>query len=61
MFFKPEEDIQRKEKIVLVDSSIFKGLSFRETGEFSGGVVFNISLSAYQKIITEPFFKIKFS
>ena len=39
---------------MLEDGSSYKGLSFGSTGETSGEVVFNTSMTGYQEILTDP-------
>jgi carbamoyl-phosphate synthase small subunit len=41
-------------KLVLEDGSIFTGTAFGATGEVSGEVVFNTSMTGYQEILTDP-------
>ena len=43
--------------LALEDGTIFKGKSFGASGETSGEVVFNTSLSGYQEILTDPSYK----
>jgi carbamoyl-phosphate synthase small subunit len=43
--------------LALEDGTIFRGTSFGATGERSGEVVFNTSLSGYQEVITDPSYK----
>ncbi|MBU0503656.1 MAG: glutamine-hydrolyzing carbamoyl-phosphate synthase small subunit [Candidatus Omnitrophota bacterium] len=43
--------------LALEDGRIFKGKSFGASGERSGEVVFNTSMSGYQEIITDPSYK----
>ncbi|MDD5505439.1 MAG: glutamine-hydrolyzing carbamoyl-phosphate synthase small subunit [Candidatus Omnitrophica bacterium] len=43
--------------LVLEDGTIFKGSSFGASGERTGEVVFNTSMSGYQEIITDPSYK----
>lgn len=40
--------------LVLEDGLIFQGRSFGATGEKSGEVVFNTSLTGYQEVLTDP-------
>ena len=40
--------------LVLEDGSVFKGKSFGATGEATGEVVFNTSMTGYQEILTDP-------
>jgi carbamoyl-phosphate synthase small subunit len=47
----------KKAKIVLEDGKIFEGYSFGASGEISGEVVFNTSLTGYQEILTDPSYK----
>ncbi len=48
---------QIKAKIALEDGRVFDGFSFGATGERSGEVVFNTSLTGYQEILTDPSYK----
>jgi carbamoyl-phosphate synthase small subunit len=43
--------------LALADGTIYKGVSFGATGERSGEVVFNTSLTGYQEVITDPSYK----
>ena len=43
--------------LALEDGKIFKGESFGATGERSGEVVFNTSMTGYQEILTDPSYK----
>ncbi len=43
--------------LALEDGKIFRGESFGATGERSGEVVFNTSMSGYQEVITDPSYK----
>ena len=47
-----------KAKLVLENGSIFTGESFGASGETSGEVVFNTSLTGYQEILTDPSYAI---
>jgi carbamoyl-phosphate synthase small subunit len=40
--------------LALADGSVFEGRSFGASGEASGEVVFNTSMSGYQEILTDP-------
>ncbi len=40
--------------LALADGKFFNGLSFGATGEVSGEVVFNTSMTGYQEILTDP-------
>jgi carbamoyl-phosphate synthase small subunit len=46
--------IVMKAKLVLENGTIFTGESFSATGETTGEVVFNTSLTGYQEILTDP-------
>jgi len=46
-----------KAKIVLEDGRVFEGTSFGASGENTGEVVFNTSMSGYQEILTDPSYK----
>lgn len=46
-----------KAALALADGRIFYGQSFGATGEVSGEVVFNTSLSGYQEILTDPSYR----
>ncbi len=41
-------------KLALADGTVFTGLRFGASGEVSGEVVFNTSLTGYQEILTDP-------
>jgi len=43
-----------KAKLMLENSTVFEGESFGATGETSGEVVFNTSMTGYQEIFTDP-------
>ena len=43
--------------LALEDGSVFKGRSFAASGERTGEIVFNTSMSGYQEIITDPSYK----
>ena len=49
----------KKEKgiIALEDGTIFEGTSFGASGERTGEVVFNTSMTGYQEILTDPSYK----
>jgi carbamoyl-phosphate synthase small subunit len=53
----PEEKNNMKAILALEDGKIFRGESFGATGERSGEVVFNTSMSGYQEVITDPSYK----
>ncbi len=40
--------------LALADGSVFEGTSFGATGEATGEVVFNTSMTGYQEILTDP-------
>ncbi|HKJ05724.1 MAG TPA: glutamine-hydrolyzing carbamoyl-phosphate synthase small subunit [Geopsychrobacteraceae bacterium] len=40
--------------LALADGKVFEGKSFGATGEISGEVVFNTSMTGYQEILTDP-------
>src|SRR4051795_11473296 len=40
--------------LALADGTTFEGVSFGATGESTGEVVFNPSMSGYQEILTDP-------
>ena len=40
--------------LALADGTVFQGISIGATGETSGEVVFNTSLTGYQEILTDP-------
>lgn len=46
-----------KALIALEDGTIFEGESFTGSGETSGEIVFNTSMSGYQEILTDPSYK----
>ena len=43
--------------LALADGRIFEGKSFGASGESSGEVVFNTSMSGYQEVLTDPSYK----
>jgi carbamoyl-phosphate synthase small subunit len=43
--------------LALEDGSIFKGLSIGVSGETTGEVVFNTSMTGYQEILTDPSYR----
>src|SRR3990167_378081 len=47
----------KKAVLVLEDGLAFEGVSFGQSGEAVGEVVFNTSLSGYQEILTDPSYK----
>jgi len=46
-----------KAVLALADGRIFEGKSFGATGEATGEVVFNTSMSGYQEVLTDPSYK----
>jgi len=44
-------------KLALEDGTIFTGENFGATGEISGEVVFNTSMTGYQEILTDPSYR----
>ena len=48
------EVIGLKAILLLEDGTIFEGKSFGKTGEVTGEVVFNTSMTGYQEILTDP-------
>ncbi|HAG08654.1 MAG TPA: carbamoyl phosphate synthase small subunit [Desulfotomaculum sp.] len=46
-----------KALIALEDGTIFEGESFTGSGEISGEIVFNTSMTGYQEILTDPSYK----
>ena len=40
--------------LALADGTVFRGYSIGATGETSGEVVFNTSMTGYQEILTDP-------
>ncbi len=46
-----------KALLVLADGTVFEGRSFGVSGEFSGEVCFNTSMTGYQEIITDPSYR----
>ena len=47
----------KKAIIALEDGTIFEGTSFGASGERTGEVVFNTSMTGYQEILTDPSYK----
>lgn len=45
---------KKKAILALEDGTVFHGYSFGATGETSGEVVFNTSMTGYQEILTDP-------
>ena len=43
--------------LALADGRVFTGKSFGATGEATGEVVFNTSMSGYQEVLTDPSYK----
>ena len=43
-----------KAALALADGRVFYGRAFGSTGEISGEVVFNTSMTGYQEILTDP-------
>ncbi|WP_028777082.1 carbamoyl phosphate synthase small subunit [Shimazuella kribbensis] len=43
-----------KARLLLIDGTVFMGISFGATGESIGEVVFNTSMTGYQEIVTDP-------
>src|SRR5512144_50514 len=43
--------------LALADGSVFEGTSFGATGERTGEVVFNTSMTGYQEVLTDPSYK----
>ena len=46
-----------KAVLALADGRIFEGKSFGATGEATGEVVFNTSMTGYQEVLTDPSYK----
>jgi carbamoyl-phosphate synthase small subunit len=46
--------MQRIAKLALADGTVYTGTAFGATGEVSGEVVFNTSMTGYQEILTDP-------
>jgi len=44
-------------RLALEDGTVFVGRSFGATGETSGEVVFNTSMTGYQEVLTDPSYK----
>ena len=44
----------RPAKLALADGTVFEGHGFGASGEVSGEVVFNTSMTGYQEILTDP-------
>ena len=44
-------------KLALEDGTVYTGRSFGATGETSGEVVFNTSMTGYQEVLTDPSYK----
>ena len=50
--------IQKQKAILaLEDGTVFEGRSFGFSGEKSGELVFNTSMTGYQEILTDPSYK----
>ena len=47
----------KKAILALADGTVFEGRSLGHTGETSGEVVFNTSMTGYQEILTDPSYK----
>ena len=41
-------------KLALEDGTVFTGIAFGATGETSGEIVFNTSMTGYQEVLTDP-------
>ncbi|HEQ60548.1 MAG TPA: carbamoyl-phosphate synthase small subunit [Firmicutes bacterium] len=50
-------DSRRICRLALEDGSVFTGYAFGASGEATGEVVFNTSLSGYQEILTDPSYR----
>ena len=48
---------KRKGIIALEDGTVFEGVAFGASGERTGEVVFNTSMTGYQEILTDPSYK----
>ncbi len=48
---------KRKAILALEDGAVFEGWSFGFSGEKSGEIVFNTSMTGYQEILTDPSYK----
>lgn len=46
--------MNKKAKLVLEDGSVFEGISFGASGEVTGELVFNTSMTGYQEILSDP-------
>ena len=44
-------------KLALEDGTVYTGRAFGATGETSGEVVFNTSMTGYQEVLTDPSYK----
>ncbi|MFM8583780.1 MAG: carbamoyl-phosphate synthase domain-containing protein, partial [Planctomycetaceae bacterium] len=49
--------MDRPAKLALEDGTIFTGTAFGATGEVSGEVCFNTSMTGYQEILTDPSYR----
>ena len=49
--------MQHTAKLALEDGTIFTGRAFGASGETSGEVVFNTSMTGYQEVLTDPSYK----
>jgi carbamoyl-phosphate synthase small subunit len=49
--------MQQLAKLALEDGTVFTGKAFGATGETSGEVVFNTSMTGYQEVLTDPSYK----
>lgn len=49
--------MDRPAKLALEDGTIFPGTAFGATGEVSGEVCFNTSMTGYQEILTDPSYR----
>src|SRR5271167_4708841 len=44
-------------KLALEDGTVYTGRSFGATGETTGEIVFNTSMTGYQEVLTDPSYK----
>ena len=47
----------RQAKLALEDGTVFTGQAFAASGEVTGEVVFNTSMTGYQEILTDPSYR----
>ena len=49
--------VSGKAFLALADGTVFEGVSFGASGEATGEIVFNTSITGYQEILTDPSYR----